>query len=123
MSYHLTLGGMAIIKKSTNKNAAGGNVNWCSHYGKQYGGSSNNLKIVLPCDPAILLQGICSDKNIIKKDTCTPMFIAALFIVAKTWKQPKCPLTWIKMWYIYMYTHTHTHTHTHNELLLSHKKE
>ena len=43
------------------------------------------------------------DKNIIQKDTCTPMFIAALFTIAKTWKQPKCPLTdeWIKMWYIY----------------------
>ena len=40
----------------------------------------------------------------IKKDTCTPMFTAALFTTAKTWKQPKCPLTgeWIKkMWYIY----------------------
>ena len=39
-----------------------------------------------------------------KKDTCTPMFIAALFATAKTWKQPKCPLAeeWIqKMWYIY----------------------
>uniref|UniRef100_A0A8W4FJC1 DUF1725 domain-containing protein n=1 Tax=Sus scrofa TaxID=9823 RepID=A0A8W4FJC1_PIG len=38
------------------------------------------------------------------KDTCTPMFIAALFAIAKTWKQPKCPSTekWIKkMWYIY----------------------
>ena len=40
----------------------------------------------------------------IRKDTCTPVFIAALFTVARTWKQPKCPLTeeWIKtMWYIY----------------------
>ena len=40
----------------------------------------------------------------IQKDTCTPMFIAALFTIAKTWKQPKCPLTneWVKkMWYIY----------------------
>ena len=39
-----------------------------------------------------------------RKDTWTPMFIAALFIIAKTWKQPKCPSTeeWIqKMWYIY----------------------
>ena len=39
-----------------------------------------------------------------RKDTCTPMFIAALFSIVKTWKQPKCPLTeeWIKkMWYIY----------------------
>ena len=41
------------------------------------------------------------EKDIIQKDTCTPMFIAALFTIAKTWKQPKCPLTdeWIKkMW-------------------------
>ena len=48
--------------------------------------------------------GIYPDKTKIQKDTCTPMFIAALFTIAKTWKQPKCPLTgeWIrKMWYIY----------------------
>ena len=38
-----------------------------------------------------------------QKDTCTPMFVAALFTVAKAWKQPKYPLTdeWIKVWYIY----------------------
>ena len=43
------------------------------------------------------------DKTVIQKDTCTPMFIAALFTIAKTWKQPKCSSTdeWIKMWYIY----------------------
>ena len=49
-------------------------------------------------------MGIYSDKTIIKKDTCIPIFIAALFTIAKIWKQPKCPLTdeWIKMmWYIY----------------------
>ena len=60
------------------------------------------LKRELPYDPAIL--GIYPEKIIIQKDTCTPMFIAALFTIAKTWKQPKCPLTdeWIKnMWYIY----------------------
>ena len=48
--------------------------------------------------------GIYLEKTIIQKVTCTPVFIAALFTVAKTWKQPKCPLTdeWIKkMWYIY----------------------
>ena len=47
-------------------------------------------------------MGIYPDKTIIQKDTCTPMFIAALFTIAKTWKQPKGPLTdeWIKMWYI-----------------------
>ena len=42
-------------------------------------------------------------KTLIQKDTCTPVFIAALFTTAKVWKQPKCPPTgeWIKMWYIY----------------------
>ena len=62
------------------------------------------LKIELPYDPATPLLGIYPDKTIIRKDTCTPMFIAALFTIAKTWKQPKCPSTeeWIKkMWYIY----------------------
>ena len=54
-------------------------------------------------DPAIPLLGIYSDKIFTKKDTCISMFIAALFTIAKTWKQPKCPLTdeWIKIWYIY----------------------
>ena len=55
-------------------------------------------------DPAIPLLGIYPDKTILQKDTCTPMFIAALVTIAKTWKQPKCPSTdkWIKkMWYIY----------------------
>ena len=62
------------------------------------------LKIKLPYDPAIPHLSIYLDKTIIKKDTCTPMFIAALFTIAKTWKQPKCPSTdeWInKMLYIY----------------------
>ena len=61
------------------------------------------LKIELPYDLAIPLLGIYPDKTPIQKDTCTLMFIAALFTIAKTWKQPKCPLTdeWIKMWYIY----------------------
>ena len=62
------------------------------------------LKIKLPYDPAIPLLGIYSDKTVIRQDTCTLVFIAALFTIVKTWKQPKCPLTdeWIKkMWYIY----------------------
>uniref|UniRef100_A0A8C4M6J4 RNA-directed DNA polymerase n=1 Tax=Equus asinus asinus TaxID=83772 RepID=A0A8C4M6J4_EQUAS len=64
------------------------------------------LKIELPYDPAIPLLGIYpkSLKSAIPKVLCTPMFIAALFTIAKTWKQPKCPSTdeWIKkMWYIY----------------------
>ena len=61
------------------------------------------LKIELPYDPAILLLGIYLKETIIRKDTCTPMFTAALFTIARTWK-PKCPSMeeWIKkMWYIY----------------------
>ena len=62
------------------------------------------LKKELPYDPAIPLLGIYPEKTIVQKDTCTPMFIAALFTIVKTWKQPKCASTdeWIKMWYIYI---------------------
>ena len=62
------------------------------------------LKIELPYDPGIPLLGIYSEKTVIQKDSCTTMFIAALFTIARTWKQPKCPSTdeWIKkMWYIH----------------------
>ena len=60
------------------------------------------LKIELPYDPAVPLLGICLDKTIVQNDTCTPMFIAELFTIAKTWKPPKCPSIdeWIKMWYL-----------------------
>ena len=63
-----------------------------------------NLKIELPYDPAIPLLSIYPEKTIIQKDICTPVFTAALFTIARTWKQPKCPLTeeWIKKpWYIH----------------------
>ena len=61
------------------------------------------LKIELPYDSAIPLLSIYLQKTIIRKDTCTPTFTAALFTTAKTWKPPKCPSTeeWIKMLYIY----------------------
>ena len=62
------------------------------------------LKIELPYDPPIPLLGIYPEKTIIQKESCTTMFIAALFTVARTWKQAKCPSTdeWIKkMWHIY----------------------
>ena len=62
------------------------------------------LKIELPYDPAIPLLGIYTKKTIIQKESCTKIFIAALFTIARTWKQPKCPTTveWIKkMWLIY----------------------
>ena len=61
------------------------------------------LYIEIPYDPAIPLLGIYPGKTFLEKDTCTRMFTAVLFTIAKTWKKPKCPSTdhWIKMWYIY----------------------
>ena len=62
------------------------------------------LEIELPYDPAIPLLGIHTKKIRIERDTCTPMFITALFTIAMTWKQPRCPSAdeWIrKLWYIY----------------------
>jgi len=49
------------------------------------------IKIDLPYDPDIPLQGIYPEKNMTPKYTCAPMFIAALLTITKTWKQPKCP--------------------------------
>ena len=113
----------------------GGNVNWCSRYGEQYGVSlknNNKKKTELPYDLAIPLLGIYLDEPIIQgglvccsswgrkesdtterlnwteliiqKDTYTPRFPAAIFMIAKTWKQPKCLSTderAEKMWHIY----------------------
>ena len=64
------------------------------------------LKLELPFDPAIPLLGLYpkNPETPIQKNLCTPMFIAAQFIIAKCWKQPKCPSAnkWIKkLWYIY----------------------
>ena len=55
------------------------------------------LKTELTYDPAIPPLGIYPEKTILQKDTCTPMFTASLFTIAKTWKEFKCPLTdeWI----------------------------
>ena len=57
----------------------------------------------MPYDPAIPLLGIYPEETEIEKDTCIPLFTAALFTIARTWKQPKCPSTdeWLKLWYIY----------------------
>ena len=57
--------------------------------------------IKLTYDATIPLMGIYPDETIVEKDSCTPMFITALFIIAKAWKQPKCPLTdkWKKKLY------------------------
>ena len=62
------------------------------------------LEIELPYDPAIPLLGIHTKETRIERDTCTPMFMATLFTIARIWKQPRCPLAdeWIrKLWYIY----------------------
>ena len=103
MRYHLTLARMAIINKSTSKNC------WreCGEKGtllqcwwecnqiqplwKTVWRFLKKLGIKLPYDPAISVLGKTStEKTRIERDTCTPMFIEALFIIARTWKQPRC---------------------------------
>ena len=64
----------------------GMNAHWYSHYGEEYGDSLEKLEIELPYDPAIPLLGIHTKETRIERDTCTPMFIAALFTIARTWK-------------------------------------
>ena len=67
--------------------------------------SPQKPKVELPHDLAIPLLHIYVDKTIIQKDPCTPMSIVPLSTIAKTWKQPKCPLTegWIKKCSINIY--------------------
>ena len=73
------------------------------------------LGIKPPYDPAIPLLGIYPEETKIEKDICIPMFIAALFMIVRTWKQPRCPSRdeWIKNFVV----------HIHNGILLSYKKE
>ena len=108
--YHLTLVRIAVIKTFANNKCwrqvekrepsctAGGNVNWDSHYGRQYGDSLKKLGVKLPCDPTVPLGGIYPEKTKTGKDTHSPMFTAALLTVTRTWKQPRWPQTeeWIK---------------------------
>ena len=68
------------------------------------------LKIELPYDPAMPLLGIYPEKSIIQKDTCTPIFIAALFTTARSWKQTKCSSTEERI-----------NVHIYNGILLNHK--
>ena len=91
------------VEKREHSCTVGGNVNWYSHYGRWYGDSLKKLGIKPPYDPAIPLLGIYPKETKIEKTTCIPLFIAALFTIARTWKQCSCPLTdeWIKLWYIY----------------------
>ena len=72
--------------------------------GKNTGVGCQCLLRELPYDPAIRLLGIHTEKTRIERDTCIPMFITVLLIIASTWKQPRCPSAdeWIrKLWYIY----------------------
>ena len=116
MRYHFTLVRMTLIKKSTN------NKYWkgCGEKGmllhcwwkckliqplwKMVWLFLKKLEIKPPYDPAIPPLGIYPEETKIEKDIFIPLFTAALFTIARTWKQPKCPLTdeWIKkLWYIY----------------------
>ncbi|EDL28625.1 mCG144778, partial [Mus musculus] len=78
---------------------------WKVFWTRKIQGCVRSCLIVLPEDPSIPLLGIYpEDVPTCKKDTCSTMFIAALFIIARSWKEPICPSTeeWIqKMWYIY----------------------
>ena len=68
-----------------------GNIKWHGCCGKQY--FLKKIKIELSYDPAILCLGIYPEKVTIQKDTCTPVFTAALFTMTKTWKQSNHPTT------------------------------
>ena len=59
------------------------------------------LGIELSYDPTISLLGTYTEKTIVEKDTCAPMFVAALFTIARTWRQLRCPLIeeWIQNFY------------------------
>jgi hypothetical protein len=114
--FYLTLVRMAKIKNSGDSRCWGG----CAERGtllhcwvcnlvqplcKSFWLLLRKLDIVLPEDPTILLLGIYpEDSRTHKKDKCSTMFIAALFIIARTWKEPRCLSReeWIhKMWYIF----------------------
>ena len=114
--YDITPVKMVIIKKSTNNKCWRG----CGEKGtllhccwkckliqpvwKTVWRFLQKLGIKPPYDPATPLLGIFPEETKIEKDVCIPLFIAASFTIARTWKQPRCPSIdeWIKkLWYIY----------------------
>ena len=116
MRYHLTLIRMSIIKKSTNNKCWRGfgekgmllhcwwECKLIQPLWKTVWRFLKKLEIKAPYDPATPLLGIYPEEAKIEKDTCIPLFIAGLFTIARTWTQPRCPLTdeWIKkLWYIH----------------------
>ena len=93
------------VEKRKHCCTVGGNINWFSHHGRWYVDSFKNRWLKPPYDPASPLLGIYPEETKMEKNTCIPLFIAALFTIARTWKQPGCLLTdeWIKkLWYIYI---------------------
>ena len=97
-----TINAGEAVEKREPSCTVGGNVNWYSHYGRQYGDSlkTRNKITIWPSHPT---SGIYLEETKTEKDTCIALFSAALFTIARTWKQPRCPSTneWIKLWYIY----------------------
>ena len=98
---------LAWMWRKEHSSIVGGIASLYNHSGNQSGGSSiflRKLDIGLTEDPAIPLLGIYpEDIPTGNKDTCSTMFVAALFIIARSWKEPRCPSTeeWIQnMWYI-----------------------
>ena len=79
------------VKEEVQSSIAGEIASWYKHSGNQFGGSPRKLDIVLLEDPAIPLLGIYSDVPTCNKDTCSTLFIAALVIITRSWKEPRCP--------------------------------